>query len=178
MLVSIVFQVAVYLALGSIHQQGSLVPEDCKCGRLDESKPAVFVRFERWDRKNQRVWFRVHNNTKCRVFVPTPYEYATKTSDGKPTFDIADNGEVSINFEIVDLQGKAIKQRLPKGPYAPVRNFPTPLPEGRSAIFYVPGPSLAKRTHVAVPYKCDWSDASFDLTAYRAYFAAKNIPPR
>lgn len=178
MLASIVFQVVLYLVLGSIHQQESLPSGDCKCGRLDDSKPRVFVSFERLDQKNRRLWFRIHNNTKCRVFVPSPYEYATKTSDGKLTFDIADNGEVSINFEIVNRQGKEIKQRFPKGPYAPVRNFPTPLPEGRSAIFYVPRASLAKGTQVSVPYNCDGRDASFSLTAYRAYFAAENIPPR
>lgn len=178
MLVSIVVQVALLLSVGSMNRQGSLLPEDCRCGSLDPSKPPVFISFEGWDVKKRRFWLRIHNNTKCRVFVPTPYEYVTKTSDGKPTFDIADNGEASINFEIVGRQGKGIKQRLPKGLYAPVRHLPTPMPEGRSAIFYVPSDSLKKGSRVSVNYKCDGRDESFGLTGYRAYFDIRELPDR
>ena len=131
------------------------------CSAIDKSKPPQFISFERADERalqrrgasRRRVWLRLHNNTSCAIVVPTGSTQLSRPLGGGLTFDLQQDAEVFVDYEIQDRRRSKAPQ--PSG-YGGDEIIISRLPPGRSVLFSIDSTHLKKGLDIVVSFRFEW----------------------
>ena len=163
--------------------------------RLDSSKPAIYIEFERHgqaiqpmelrlaetgeatfsSRKGRDVWLRLHNNTHWAIQFRTASMYLSSEIWHTPDHGIcalADGAEVGLIYYLEDEEGK----RTCMGGGGCMSSTAWLIP-GRSLIFSVPRKALRKSEQICVVFTYEWetykSFPSYSPTEHAVRFSSQ-----
>lgn len=129
--------------------------------RKDAGLPPLWVELVSKDKKNDKTFFRLHNNTVWNVLVSTTQlYYLTKTPiklfNGVSTYAMPNDQEVSINFEL--WQTKTISSKSCNILFRPAPNggFKSWIASGDSVIFSISEKEIKKTSFVSIKFKYEW----------------------
>ena len=118
----------------------------------------------------QMVWLRLVNNSSCPIVVPTASAYKSKAPDGTGTFELQDQAEVAVLY---DLSPRAAKQK-PRRMESRHRTLSV-LPSGRSVYFSVPLRYFVKE-HYDVRVSFSYPTGKPDEHYEPFYFSIYSLP--
>ena len=158
---------------------------ECDCNRSNSKENKVVISFERAGRRlskkrNDTIWFRLHNGRSCPIFVPTDHEYGLKTDSGQTTIAINDGSVVFVKYEIkifrLDKSRRPVESQRWVS-YLGGTTYTTSLPAGNSLLFYIPISNLKRAAYLSVPYVCEKA-SNFSSKAPRVIFNLRNLPKK
>lgn len=152
------------------------------CVIVDSSRPPQSISFERIEARSQnrqdnarrRVWLRLHNNTKCAIYIPTEGVRFSKLPSGSLTLDLQDGAEAVLNYEVQDSRRRKGTQLVYGGDEIIVSR----LLAGRSVVFSVSAGQLKQRLNIVVPFRYEWEGTTSPLVGpvfHRIYFEADDL---
>lgn len=144
--------------------------------RINKDYPTVYITFERFAENEavfaaesgQRIYLRLHNNTKWQIFL-FPFYFGAQ--DELSLFHEVERENSNIRTEIPTGYNKAYKLRLTLLPVAP----------GKSALFNVPREHLAKNLLIRTDFLYSWEDYELSEEAplaprYTVAFRSSDLP--
>lgn len=138
-------------------KQGVGSSSACEKIRLNQSKPSVYLSFEKFGRRlplypgegSEGVWLRLHNNSKWKIYVKT--------------FGVSkEYGDVGLFYQVEKLPGmewKVKESELPSGYSVTHHSSVRTIDSGASALFSVPREHLAEGLIVVVNFSYEWEFA-------------------
>jgi hypothetical protein len=150
------------------------------CERIDLSRPAQFITFERSGlgkpvyvgESAERVWLRLSNNTTCPIQVYGGR--ARRLADGSFSWDPANGEETPLEYDIYD----ALRRGEPRQWAGGNTHTQATIAPGFSVVFQVPTSHFKNGSGVAVPFVYAWEDGAirrFDLRHY-VYLLPEALP--
>jgi len=147
------------------------------CELVNPRRAAQYLEYERHgegqpdygNESKERVWFRLQNNTNCRIRIPAAAPVSIrKGADGRPTGDLPEGQEVTMEVWITDAQ----TSRMFVHPGGDVRSERT-LPAAQSVTFSVAA-NLVKRGPMAVTFDYQWDQGG--TVEHRLRIETKDLP--
>lgn len=150
------------------------------CQRIKDAFDAQYITYERAgvarpdfsDESRERLWFRFHNNTTCRLRIPASAPVAIRTlPDGRRTADVEEGQEVGMALELTDARtGQLTFSWGPNAGRAIID-----VPAGRSVVFSVAA-SRVKVGPMAVRFNYSWESAGASVR-HRVLYDPNELPP-
>lgn len=155
---------------------------------LDESRPSVYLQYDHeGERKSdypgegsERLWLRIHNNTRGAISVPTHSLYlGTKVvplrlMSGKGVLSIREGIEIAPLYA-VEQESATGFGRLPVnwGDVSAV----SWIASGGTVLMSVPKADLVKGRRVALSFSYEWESEGAGIS-HNAYFYASEVSPK
>ena len=152
---------------------------ECDCtSNNDQSN--ITVMFERLEsrkskKKDDILWFRLRNQTRCPIFLPTDHAYGLITMQGRTIVGLENGSVVFVKYEVKRISTQKGGRSAFWISYLRGTTYNTRLGDGDSGLFYIPKSNLKRGSHLAIPYVCE-ATASFNSSSPRVLFDLRTLP--